>query len=66
MGTKEPHCICTVCGGRLVHESDPFSNNVMLLDCPQGRVYVKDEKEPRIAMICQDCGLRYAKKPGDA
>lgn len=60
MATKEPHPICTVCSGRLIYEmSDPFSNNVRVC-------HAEDEKEPRIAMICQDCGLRYAKKQGDA
>lgn len=60
MKAKEPHNICTVCGGSLVYEkNDMFSNHVRVC-------YAEDEKEPRIAMTCQDCGLRYAIKRGDA
>lgn len=60
MAAKESHSACTVYGEKILCDKAEvlfYGLRVRRADAV---------KEPRIAMICQDCGLRYAKKQGDA
>lgn len=51
---------CPVCGGKLRSQQSHQYSRVTPV------VFAHGEKEPRIPMICEKCGLRYAMKGGDA